>query len=58
LDVDPKTTLIKKAYQDTLSSTNSGQVFFGIPTKIHYIGKGLDDNNQLILMTLTLPRGA
>ncbi|MFO0116311.1 MAG: hypothetical protein ACK521_01355 [bacterium] len=58
MDVDPTNTLIKKAYQDTLQSANSGQVFFGIPTKINYIGKGLDDSNQLILMTLTLPRGA
>jgi hypothetical protein len=58
LDLDPTTTLVKKAYQDTLLSANSGQVFFGSPTKVNYVGPGLDDNNQLILMTLTLPRGA
>jgi len=55
-DMDPAKTMITGAYRDTLKSSEG--VFQGTPTKVNYIGRGLDDKNQLILMTLTLPRGA
>ena len=56
--MDPKTNLITTVYQDTINTSNSQNILWGVPTRVNYVGPGLDDNNLLILMTLTLPKGA
>ena len=58
IDLDPKTNLITTVYQDTINTSNTQNILWGVPTRVNYVGPGLDDNNLLILMTLTLPKGA
>jgi hypothetical protein len=55
-DYLPSNHTITTAYNDTIST--QGAAFNGIPTMVNRIGQGMDSSHQIILMTLTLPKGA